>query len=843
MYLIQHLSHRTTLLATLLSGFMGCSLLAQSQETPPTGDEPWKKVYRSTATKYDDLVNTKLEVKFDYDKSYMYGKAWVTLKPHFYPTDTVSLDAKGMDIHSVAIDKEGRTSPLKYDYDGMVLRVHLDKTYKRTDKYTLFIDYTAKPNELKIHQGSAAITDAKGLYFINPKGEEKDKPTEIWTQGETEANSVWFPTIDKPNQKSTEEIIMTVPAKYVTLSNGLLVGQKANGDGTRTDHWKMDLPHAPYLFFMGVGDYAIVKDSYEGKDVAYYVEKAYAPVARRIFGHTPEMIAFYSRITGVDFPWAKYDQIVGRDYVSGAMENTTATLHAENAQQDARELTDGNQWEDVIAHELFHQWFGDLVTTESWSNITLNESFADYSETLWNEYKYGKDAGEAVNYTGIQSYLQDPKSEEKDLVRFYYSDKEDVFDNVSYPKGGRILNMLRNYVGDSAFFKSLNLYLTTNKFKSAEAQQLRLAFEETTGEDLNWYWNQWYYGSGHPKLTIDYVYDDAGGKVQVIVNQTQESGKVFRLPIAIDVYNGPTKERHKVWIDSKTDTFTFASKSHPDLVNVDGDKILLCEKQDNKNLDNFIHQYKYAGNYVDRREAVEFCAEHMADAKAVELIKASLKDRFYRIRNMTLNRIDSLVEHQDAARAAFEPLIAALAEHDANRLVKAKAIEILGSFSSAQYKGLFVKATTDSSYSVAGKALEALAGVDSVKALEIAKKLISEPAKGDLAPAISMVLIQSGDESDFDAISANFEKMQVGQAKFQFTMPYATMLSKIKNTEKVKHGVDLLITFKEAIPQAYRGQTDQYFDNALKGIAKKKQSEGLQDQADYINNKLANEKK
>ena len=585
---------------------MGCSLLAQAQETPPAGDEPWKKIYRATATKYDDLVNTKLEVKFDYDKCYMYGKAWVTLKPHFYPTDTVSLDAKGMDIHTVAIDKEGKTSPLKYDYDGMVLRIHLDKTYKRTDKYTLFVDYTAKPNELKIHQGSAAITDAKGLYFINPKGEEKDKPTEIWTQGETEANSVWFPTIDKPNQKTTEEITMTVPAKYVTLSNGLLVDQKVNGDGTRTDHWKMDLPHAPYLFFMGVGDYAIVKDSYEGKDVAYYVEKAYAPVARRIFGHTPEMIAFYSRITGVDFPWPKYDQIVGRDYVSGAMENTTATLHAENAQQDARELTDGNQWEDVIAHELFHQWFGDLVTTESWSNITLNESFADYSETLWNEYKYGKDAGEAVNYSGIQSYLQDPKSEEKNLVRFYYADKEDVFDNVSYPKGGRILNMLRNYVGDSAFFKSLNLYLTTNKFKSAEAQQLRLAFEDITGEDLNWYWNQWYYGSGHPKLTIDYVYDDGGGKVQVIVNQTQESGKIFRLPIAIDVYNGPTKERHKVWIEDKTDTFTFACKSHPDLVNVDGDKILLCEKQDNKTLDNYIHQYKYAGNYVDRREAVEF---------------------------------------------------------------------------------------------------------------------------------------------------------------------------------------------------------------------------------------------
>lgn len=825
------------MLATLLAGFMGCSLLAQAQpETPPTGTEAWKKIYRATATKYDDLINTKLEVKFDYDKSYMYGKAWVTLKPHFYPTDTVSLDAKGMDIHTVALDRGGKMEPLKYEYDGETLRIHLNRTYKYTEKYTLFIDYTAKPNELKNHHGSSAITDAKGLYFINPKGEDKDKPTEIWTQGETEANSVWFPTIDKPNQKTTEEIYMTVSSRYVTLSNGLLVGQKTNADGTRTDHWKMDLPHAPYLFFMGVGDYAIVKDSYKGKEVAYYVEKPYSSVARRIFGHTPEMIAFYSRITGVDFPWPKYDQIVGRDYVSGAMENTTSTLHAENAQQDARELTDGNSWEDVIAHELFHQWFGDLVTTESWSNITLNESFADYSETLWNEYKYGKDAGDAVNYAGIQSYLQQPENADKDLVRFYYNDKEDVFDQVSYPKGGRILNMLRNYVGDSAFFKSLNLYLTTNKFKSAEAQNLRLAFEAVTGEDLNWYWNQWYYGSGHPKLKIDYVYDDNARQVKVIVNQTQETGKIFKLPVAIDVYNGPNKERHKVWVEDKTDTFTFAYQNHPDLVNFDGDKVLLCEKTDNKTLDNYVFQYKYAGGYVDRREAVEYCAEHQDQAKATDLLKTALKDRFYRIRLLALNKIDL---KNEAAQTAFEPLIAEMAAHDANRPVKAKAIEILGDFGNSKYKALFVKSVSDSSYTVSGKALEALMDIDSATALSLAKKLIKEPAKGELTVAIATALIKSGDESNFDAISDNFEHMPVGQEKFQFSMPYASMLANVKNTEKVKHGVDLLIAFKEAIPEAYRAQTDPMFNNALKGIARKKQAEGLQDQADYINSKLA----
>jgi len=823
----------------LLSGLISCGLLLHAQEQQ-SGDEAWRKQYRASATKYNDLIHTKLDVKFDYDKSYMYGKEWVTIKPHFYPTDSLSLDAKGMDLHTVAIVKDGKNVPLKYDYDGMILRVHLDRIYKYTEKYTLYINYTAKPNELKVHAGSAAITDAKGLYFINPKGEEKDKPTEIWTQGETEANSVWFPTIDKPNQKTTEEIIMTVPAKYVTLSNGLLVNQKTNGDGTRTDYWKMDLPHAPYLFFMGIGDFAVIKDSYKGKEVSYYVEKAYAPVARRIFGHTPEMIAFYSRITGIDYPWAKYSQMVGRDYVSGAMENTTCTLHGDGAQQDARQLTDGNDWEDIIAHELFHQWFGDLVTTESWSNITVNESFADYSETLWNEYKYGKDAGDAVNYQGIQSYLQQPESAEKNLVRFYYADKEDVFDQVSYPKGGRILNMLRYYVGDSAFFKSLNLYLTTNKFKSAEAQNLRLAFEEVTGQDLNWYWNQWYYNSGHPKLNIDYAYDDAAKKVQVIVGQTQGE-KLFRLPIAIDVYNGATKSRHKVWIENKTDTFTFAyNGGKPDLVNVDGDKILLCEKKDNKTLDNYLHQYKYAGGFVDRREAVDFCAKHLDDAKAQSLMKVALNDKYYRIRNFTLSKLDL---KKEAIRTIFEPLIAAMAEHDNSRVVRARAIDLLGNFGNPAYKDLFLKATSDSSYSVAGNALAALSEIDSVQALALAKKMQKAPAKGELSTAISGVLIKSGGESDFDAIAENFEKMPTSQNKFQMVMPFSSMLTKVTSTDKLKRGVDLLIQFKEAIPAAYRKQTDPYFDNTLNGVAAQKQASGLQDQADYIKTKVTGSKK
>src|SRR5664280_1768249 len=508
--------YKTLFMKNILIGvLLLCSLLSFSQKTDSVKTERWKSIYRSSATKINDLVNTKLDVSFDLSKSWMYGKAWITLHPHFYTTDSLTLDAKCLDINEISIVKGIKRYPLKYRYDSLNLYITLDKTYKSGENYTIFINYIAKPNDIK-RKGSAAISGGKGLYFINPLGNDKKKPTQIWTQGETESNSGWVPTIDKPNQRQTDEISMNVPDKYQTLSNGILVTSRKNSDGTRTDTWRMNLPHAPYLLMMAVGEYSIVKDSYKGKEVSYYVEKEYAPVARKIFGNTPEMIAFFSKITGVEYPWPKYSQIVGRDFVSGAMENTTATLHNESAQQDARQLIDENRWEDVIAHELFHQWFGDYVTCESWSNITLNESFADFSEMLWEEHKHGSDAAAEHSYNSMLNYFQGG-NEKKNLVRFYYKDREDVFDLVSYQKGGRILNMLRNCVGDSAFFKSLNLYLRTRKFNSAEAQDLRLAFEEVTGQDLNWFWNQWYYGSGHPKLDINYDYSADGKTASVFI--------------------------------------------------------------------------------------------------------------------------------------------------------------------------------------------------------------------------------------------------------------------------------------------------------------------------------------
>jgi aminopeptidase N len=824
--------------------FLSSGLLLSAQ---PAKDTSWKKAYRETPAKINNLVHTKLDIKPDFSQSWLYGKAWITLRPHFYPTDSLSLDAKGMEFKKIALVKGSQQVPLKYEYDDFIIRIKLDRTYKATESYTIYMDYIARPDEFEKKYSQGDFLGIKGMYFINPRGEDKDKPTQIWTQGETESNSAWFPTIDKTNQKTTQELTVTVDNKYVTLSNGKLVSQKKNADGTRSDYWKMDLPHSPYLFFLGVGKYAIVKDSWRGKEVNYYVEPEYASVAKKIFGNTPEMMSFFSKITGVDYPWNKYSQITGRDYVAGAMENTTATIHQESAQQDARELVDGNNWESTIAHELFHQWFGDYVTTESWSNLTLNESFANYSETLWDEYKKGKDAGDAQNFEDMQGYLQSG-SEKKDLVRFFYANKEDMFDAVSYNKGGRILHMLRNYIGDSAFFRALNLYLSTNKFRSAEAHQLRLAFEEVSGRDLNWYFNQWYFSSGHPNVEIDYQYDDAAGMVRVTVRQLQKD-KVFRLPLNIDIYNGTQKTRQLVWVTTAADTFSFRSSKRPNLVNVDADKIMLWVKKDNKTLDNYIHQYKYAGNYMDRREALEFAGKNTGDKKAADLIISALKDRYHGLRILAISKIGD--KGNDLGKAA-EPVLAELARSDKHPMVRALAIQKLGAYEKKEYTDLFRKATADSSYSVSGFALEALMKVSPETAAPILKDLSAKPAKGILQEIVMNEILKSGDETMADKVIGGFAAMPVSQAKFQALNGLSTYLAAIKNTEKIKWGIDEIVKLRDAIPSGFRNQTDPFINGmVLKGLLAAKQKEwkdnkdnkALGELVEYIKSKLPEEDK
>lgn len=699
--------------------------------------------YRSERDKIHDLIHTKLKVDFNFEKQTMNGEAWITAKPHFYETNSLVLDAKAMQIHQVKLnDKE-----LTYNYDDFQILINLPQTYTKDEAFTVYIKYTAQPEKVK-QKGSAAITSAKGLYFIDPKDEDPTKPTQIWTQGETESSSCWFPTIDAPNQKTSQEIYITVPQKYVTLSNGKLEKQTKNSNGTRTDYWNFSQKHAPYLFFMGIGEYEIIKDSYKNIPVHYYVEKKYAPYAQEIFGDTPEMLAFFSKITGIEYPWNKYAQIVGRDYVSGAMENTTAVIHGESAYQTSGQLIDKNVQESVIAHEAFHHWFGDYVTTESWSNLTVNESFANYSEYLWFEHKYGKDEADAHMFEAIEAYKKG-QNFEKHLVRFYYDDKEDMFDAVSYNKGGAILHMLRNYLGDKAFYAGLNHYLTQNKYGVAEAHQLRLALEELTGKDLNWFFNQWYFGSGHPKLEISYDYNKLRKTVTVNIFQTQS--QTFQFPLAIDIFENNTPTRHNVFVKGKEASFTFSFKEHPKYVQINADGVLLCDVHENKVLSDYIFQLSNAENYIHKREALLEVAKNQDEGKAFDAIANAMNDPFYKIRKLALENINLINKH--TKRRVIDN-IKRIANNDPKTLVQAAAIETLGKLTDPELKPIFEKALESPSYAVMGKALVAMYYVDKDLAVKKSKELPAE-VKDIIATPLTRIYLEEKDEEELTFIAGN----------------------------------------------------------------------------------------
>ena len=652
-------------------------------------------VYQGSYTRTTDIINTRLDLSFDWDSAFVIGKATLLAKPYFYASDELILNANGFRINSVSLVKGYDLSPLLYSYDGKFLKIKLDKAYSKDQNYTVLIDYIAMPNKLKIGKDIASASD-RGLYFINKDGKDKDKPRQIWTQGETECNSNWFPTINDPQEKMTQELNITVPSNFVSLSNGSLEFSSMNGDGTRTDSWRQEQAHSTYLTMLAVGNFTITKDKWRDREVNYYTEPANAGTAKLVFGNTPEMMEFFSKKLGVDYPWDKYSQIVVRDFVSGAMENTTASVFFEGMNMTAGEYLDENH-EDIIAHELFHHWFGDLVTAESWSNLPLNESFATYGEYLWEEYKYGRDQADLKGLEDLSVYLGNKQGVRKNVIRFDYADREQMFDEISYHKGGRILHMLRKTVGDEAFFEALRLYLIRHAYKTAEIHDLRIVFEEVSGMDLNWFFNQWFLTSGHPVLNIQTSYNSDKKEIllEIVQDQNLSEAPLYRIPMAVDIYADGKSLRKQIVLDKQRQSFVFTSATPPDLVNVDAEKYILGKKNEIKTMQQYLFQYKNAPLFMDRFEAVLMLLDMKTEREARKMLISALKDNNWFIRKTALNVIENLSEEE---RKAVYKDLTSMALHDSASQVRAYAIEMLGKYyKSAETREILAQSVKDPS--------------------------------------------------------------------------------------------------------------------------------------------------
>lgn len=734
--------------------------------------------YQESYKRNNDLLHTELRLSFNWEKEQVNGNAKLTFKPVFQPVSTLVLDAKEFDIHYIQYDKTGQN--LDYEYDGTQLKIDLARTITREEEYTLVIDYTASPSE---SGGSAAITSDKGLFFINPTEEIQGKPRQIWTQGETENNSRWFPTIDKPNERCTQELFVTVPEEMVSLSNGLKVSSKPNGDGTRTDQWVLEQAHAPYLFMLAIGEFAVVKEEWNGIPLEYYVEPEFEDHAKRIFAHTPEMLSFFSKMVGIEYPWPKYAQVVVRDFVSGAMENTTAVVFGDFVQKHTGDLIDNGN-DNIVAHELFHHWFGDYVTCESWSNLTMNEGFANYSEYLWQEYKYGRAQADMHALNERMNYFYSTSTGEiHPLIHFGYNDKEDMFDAHSYNKGGSVLHMLRDYVGDDAFYEGLNVYLTENAYTAVEAHNLRLAFEKVTGEDLNWFFNQWYFEQGHPKLEVSHQYDSEAGAVTLQVKQTQDPSfgpPIFRIPTHVDIYfNEEEKTRYPIKIDQREQEFIFEVDAMPKAVLFDPDHILLAEKKLDQSLEEELFKFENSLRVLDRLPALQFIARSDY-ANIDDLVFEALSDPVWQMRESAAAYFDG-----DSNPKVLEKL-KQMAVSDPHASVRSIALQVL---QSTEAEGMEEVTATileqDSAFAVIGAALATLNEVNPDKALPLAQKLEQNNSAGILS-GVASVYASSGDSTHLPFFRENLTRFG-GWEGVGFLSEYANLLSRC-NPEVIRNG-------------------------------------------------------
>ncbi len=685
-----------------------------------------------------DVKNVSIDLRFDWDKEQAYGNTVITLAP-FNDTQKFNLDAASMTINSVTL---ANGTVLKFTYDGKKdndkLEITLDRVYKKGEDLAVKVDY--RTSYVNTADGETAIGSfGRGLRFIKPTADEPNKPRQIWSQGETEFNRYWFPSYDSPNDFRTSELRATVDKPYTVVSNGKLLEVKDNGDNTRTFHWKMDTPYSNYLSSIVVGEYTEVKNGeYEGVPVMAYGYPSETKEVAATTKNLPATIKFFSEKTGVKYPYPKYSQTFVEDF-GGGMENISATTQIEEMIHDERELLDTDS-ESLQSHELAHQWFGDYVTCRDWGQIWLNESFATYFQALWDEQLKGKDFFLLDDVRGNQQKTLATwnQGNRRPIVTKNYANKDAMFDDYAYPGGGSVLHMLRKHLGDDLFFKSLNKYLTDNAHQPVSTEDLRIAIEETTGQSMDWFFDQWLYKMGHPIFEVSKNY--ANGKLTLNVRQTQKIDPNNEFPQTeffqtyVDVEVDGSVQR--VWIKPQAENvFTFDAPTEPKLVNFDYEGTLLKELKFDKSIDELVYQATKDKDIIGRQWAIgELSKKTTTDLTKVlaAFNSVAANDSSWMLRRAAISAIAQILAPQTPEGDVKIKLDATTeqtmlkAVKDEKSLVRADALEFLGATRDAKYADVYLAALNDQSYAVLDSAATALGNTKSPKAFDALSKMLNQ---------------------------------------------------------------------------------------------------------------------
>jgi aminopeptidase N len=687
----------------LIIGLSNFSSVAQNPAPPSQALEA--PPYQWPRSHNYDVQHYRIALSFDWTKQSVTGETTITFQPFGADVREIEIDAGDMTIQAV---KLASGAPLKFRYENKEkLYVTLDRSYPLARDVSIVISYAATPKQ--------------GLTFITPTESDPARPYQIWSQGEARTNHYWFPCYDYPNDKATSELVATVDERFQVVSNGSLIGVKPNAAArTKTWDWKMDRPFSSYLVSIIVGQYEEVKDQFKDKPVTSYVYPGQAEDARVSFGKLAQMVAFYSQKIGYDYPYAKYAQTMVRDF-GGAMENISATTMTDNAVHDKRAALDISS-DEIMSHELAHQWFGDLLTCRHWGEIWLNESFAVFFEALWKEHDKGKDDFLYEMYGNQQGYFQAwNQGNRRPIVTVRYSDPDALFDAYAYPRGGAVLSMLRFVLGEEMFWKAINHYVKKHEWQNVQTSDLNTAIEEATGQNLGWFFDEWVYRMGHPEFEITSKYDGAKS-LTLSVKQTQKpddkrpwfpSPEFFTMPVDIAITTAAGETIHRVKLDKPEKEFTFEVDSKPLIVNFDRGNYLIKQVKFNRGDDELAYQLTHDADVMGRVLAAIELKTRTTDASAKALSEAALRDSFWGVR---IEAVKALAWLKNAASRSA--LLEAVKDKDSR--IRREAIKGLGALKDPQLAGLFVTIiNTDPSYFAVAEAARALGESGSPEAYDV----------------------------------------------------------------------------------------------------------------------------
>jgi len=680
------------------------TLLMFLQFTVAQKVDVYKRPVQPERSRDFDAIHYKVTLNVDMDNKMLSGENQVTLLPLNNDFDKIRLDAEYLEVSDVT-NIEGKVLPFEQNEKQVV--ISLPKSYNHNDTIRICVKYKlTKP--------------IPGLLFID---ETPTNPKMVSSDCWPNKAHQWMPCYDYPNDKVTDEMIVTVDKKYKVLSNGRLVSVKENNAlGTVTYYWNQDLPHPTYLINLSIADYAVIKDSLGSLPINYWVYKGMESEAKTSFKKTPYIISFYNKLYSYNYPWAKYDQVI-TSYMGGGAEATSATILGEGVVMDTIAEKDYSR-EGVIAHEIAHQWWGDLITLRSWEHNWLNESFGTYSDYMYTRFDKGEDVGALDLLSKKNQYLNEAHNKyTRPIVFDRYNDPGDNFDSHAYPKGACIIHLLRHILGDDTFFRTISTFLHQNEFKPVDTHDFMKTVKEVSGKNMDWFFEQFFYSPGHPVFDVTKSWDPSSKKLKITIIQKQDTipgAPIYTIPVNLGFVFRDTKTIKEVWLKNKIEDFEFEFASEPLLVRFDDGNFLLKEVTFKKPLQELLFQAEH-DDMIGRLTAVgELNSFYMDKSIQALWAKIALKDNFYAVRQAALENAGKYPGKKttDLFKACLK---------DKSSKVRQSAIRLLGDLKDPkQVKLLEDTFRSENSYAVQAEALKAIGKCGSKKQLAFLKEALNK---------------------------------------------------------------------------------------------------------------------